>query len=272
MHQITIAPVVDASPIAVQSPDAFPGNAVVRADANTDTGFIGGEGLENDLTRAAEEGRLFGILNGCEYTGSLGRRPGWQRLLMAAQDTAEDWQRDNPGVTVHELAVERLKSLPKRRPLHVLTSVGRIVSQKMQLFFEPLADGRSALEHLLDRLGRSGVLMLLGSGESDYEERLEGIAARLRLATAAEITMEANPGTVECGDPAGYRDAGVEPEYVPIRGGTDGARLSYMGLPCPNIFAGEHSFHSKREWASVQDMQKAVQTIVTIAALYEQKA
>ena len=149
----------------------------IQCPSNTDTGFIGGEGLENDLTRAAEEGRLFGILNGCEYTGSLGRRPGWQRLLMAAQDTAEDWLRDNPGVTVHELAVERLKSLPKRRPLHILTSVGRIVSQKMQLFFEPLADGRSALEHILDRLGRSGVLMLLGSGESDYEERLEGIAA-----------------------------------------------------------------------------------------------
>ncbi len=65
---------------------------------------------------------------------------------------------------------------------------------------------------------------------------------------------------------------GLTPEIGSIRGGTDGARLSYMGLPCPNIFAGEHSFHSKREWASLEDMQKAVQTIVTIASLYEQKA
>ncbi|MCB2204883.1 peptidase T [bacterium] len=66
--------------------------------------------------------------------------------------------------------------------------------------------------------------------------------------------------------------AGITPEIGSIRGGTDGARLSYMGLPCPNIFAGEHSFHSKTEWASVQDMEKAVQTIVNIAALYEEKA
>jgi tripeptide aminopeptidase len=45
-----------------------------------------------------------------------------------------------------------------------------------------------------------------------------------------------------------------------------------MGLPCPNIFAGEHSFHSKREWISVQDMHLAVNTIVAISALYEEKA
>jgi tripeptide aminopeptidase len=65
---------------------------------------------------------------------------------------------------------------------------------------------------------------------------------------------------------------GLTPEIGSIRGGTDGARLSYMGLPCPNIFAGEHSFHSKTEWISVQDMHKAVQTIVAIAALFEEKA
>jgi len=73
--------------------------------------------------------------------------------------------------------LERLNALPKRRPLHVLTSIGRIVSQKMQLFLEPLTDGRSALEHILDRLGRQGVLVMLGSGERDYERRLAAIAA-----------------------------------------------------------------------------------------------
>ncbi|MDH3757511.1 MAG: glycogen/starch synthase [Gammaproteobacteria bacterium] len=150
----------------------------IQCPSNPDTGFIGGEGLEKDLTRAAEQERLFGILNGCEYPASLGRRPGWQRLLMAGCETAEAWLRDDPGTAVHELALGRLNALPNRRPLHILTSVGRIVSQKMQLFFEPLADRRSALEHILDKLGRSGVLILLGSGESDYEERLERIAAK----------------------------------------------------------------------------------------------
>jgi len=83
--------------------------------------------------------------------------------------------------------------------------------------------------------------------------------------------LDEHPQVLEMAEEAMKR-IGITPEIGSIRGGTDGARLSYMGLPCPNIFAGEHSFHSKREWASVQDMHKAVQTIVTIASLYEEKA
>ncbi len=65
--------------------------------------------------------------------------------------------------------------------------------------------------------------------------------------------------------------AGLQPRIGSIRGGTDGSKLSFMGLPCPNIFAGEHSFHSKMEWASVQDMQKAVETLVNLACIWEEK-
>jgi tripeptide aminopeptidase len=65
--------------------------------------------------------------------------------------------------------------------------------------------------------------------------------------------------------------AGLEAKLRRIRGGTDGSRLSFMGLPCPNIFAGEHAFHSKQEWVSVQDMEKAVQTIVNLALIWEEK-
>ncbi len=68
------------------------------------------------------------------------------------------------------------------------------------------------------------------------------------------------------------RRAGVEPVLSSIRGGTDGSRLSYMGLPCPNIFAGEHAFHSKHEWVSVQDMQKAVATIINLAIVWEERS
>ncbi|MES2590799.1 MAG: peptidase T [Bacteroidota bacterium] len=67
------------------------------------------------------------------------------------------------------------------------------------------------------------------------------------------------------------RRSGVEPVLSSIRGGTDGSRFSYMGLPCPNIFAGEHAFHSKHEWVSVQDMQKAVETIVNLCMIWEEK-
>ncbi|WP_316167228.1 MULTISPECIES: peptidase T [unclassified Bradyrhizobium] len=68
------------------------------------------------------------------------------------------------------------------------------------------------------------------------------------------------------------RRAGLEPVRTSIRGGTDGSRLSFMGLPCPNIFAGEHAFHSRQEWVSVQDMEKAVQTIVHLAMIWEERA
>jgi len=66
--------------------------------------------------------------------------------------------------------------------------------------------------------------------------------------------------------------AGLKPIKDIIRGGTDGSKLSYMGLPCPNIFAGEHAFHSKHEWVSVQDMQKAVEVIVNLAMIWEEKS
>ena len=66
------------------------------------------------------------------------------------------------------------------------------------------------------------------------------------------------------------RRAGLPAERRSIRGGTDGSRLSFMGLPCPNLFAGEHAFHSRQEWVSMQDMQKAVDVIVQVARVWEE--
>ena len=65
--------------------------------------------------------------------------------------------------------------------------------------------------------------------------------------------------------------SGIKPVLDSIRGGTDGSRFSFMGLPTANIFAGEHGIHSKQEWVSVQDMQKAVQTIVHLVTIWEEK-
>ena len=62
--------------------------------------------------------------------------------------------------------------------------------------------------------------------------------------------------------------AGIKPKIQPIRGGTDGARLSFMGLPCPNIFAGGHNFHGKLEFVPVESMEKAVEVIKNIIGLY----
>lgn len=58
--------------------------------------------------------------------------------------------------------------------------------------------------------------------------------------------------------------AGVEPIIEPIRGGTDGARLSFMGLPCPNLFTGGHNFHGPYEYVCVESMEKAVEVILNI--------
>lgn len=67
-------------------------------------------------------------------------------------------------------------------------------------------------------------------------------------------------------------ELGIEPKVVPIRGGTDGARLSYMGLPCPNIFAGGHNFHGKLEFVPLESMVKATEVILKILELYTKKA
>ncbi len=63
-------------------------------------------------------------------------------------------------------------------------------------------------------------------------------------------------------------ELGIKPKIKPIRGGTDGSRLSYMGLPCPNIFAGGHNFHGKYEFIPLESMEKATQVILKIAELY----
>ncbi len=85
-----------------------------------------------------------------------------------------------------------------------------------------------------------------------------------------KVVLDQHPEVVEYAVEA-VRRAGVEPHRTSIRGGTDGSRLSFMGLPCPNIFAGEHAFHSKVEWVSVQDMERAVDTIVHLAMIWAEK-
>jgi tripeptide aminopeptidase len=79
--------------------------------------------------------------------------------------------------------------------------------------------------------------------------------------------LDAHPDVVERARIA-IRRAGLTPIEKPIRGGTDGSRLSFMGLPAPNLFAGEHNFHSRLEWTSRQDLEKAVEVIVELARIW----
>ena len=119
----------------------------------------------------------------------------------------------------------------------------------------------------------------------DYEEFLKKLAeetitkfpgARMEFQVIEQYrnmkeVLDKHPHVTEYAVEAMNR-LGIKPIMHPIRGGTDGSRLSFMGLPTPNIFAGEHSFHSQIEWVAVQDMEMAVKTIVEVAKVWEEKA
>ena len=140
------------------------------------TGFIGGEGLEGLLNDARAEGRLVGILNGCEYDLPKARRPGWMRLLGMCEAQLHDWQRRTPANEAHQLARQRISQFPKRRPLHILTSIGRLVAQKATLLLLDAENGNSPLQRLSQDLGRSSVIIVIGSGEPVFEKRMLAVA------------------------------------------------------------------------------------------------
>ena len=112
-------------------------------------------------------------------------------------------------------------------------------------------------------------------------ERLAGAAAARFPGTRVEIgvtesyrnmreVLDRHPEVAAHAREA-IRRAGLEVHDTLIRGGTDGSRLSFMGLPTPNLFAGEHSFHSRLEWVSVQEMDLAVRVIVELCRVWEEK-
>lgn len=80
--------------------------------------------------------------------------------------------------------------------------------------------------------------------------------------------LEKSPETVELLKKA-YENSGITPNFIPIRGGTDGSRLSEMGIPTPNIFTGGHNFHSRFEWASLNQMTQAVNVLINLAILHQ---
>ncbi len=86
-----------------------------------------------------------------------------------------------------------------------------------------------------------------------------------------KVVLDEHPVVVENALEA-IRRAGMQPVRGSIRGGTDGSRLSFMGLPCANVFAGGHAFHSPLEWVSRQDMEKAVSVLVELAKVWEERA
>jgi len=83
--------------------------------------------------------------------------------------------------------------------------------------------------------------------------------------------LDKHPQVVEYAEEA-IKRSGLVLKRESIRGGTDGSKLSFMGLPCPNLFAGEQAIHSKLEFISVQDMNKAVETMVHLVQIWEERS
>ena len=121
----------------------------------------------------------------------------------------------------------------------------------------------SKLHHHAEAIRLITEVILKSYPNSSYELQIKPQYRNMR-----EV-LDQHPQIVEYGLEA-IRRTGLEAKLCSIRGGTDGSRLSFMGLPCPNIFAGEHAFHGKQEWVSIQDMQKAVEVILNLCEVWEE--
>ncbi len=119
-----------------------------------------------------------------------------------------------------------------------------------------LADHKKLLEDIIEEVGQ------------DYPNSTIELEVREQYRNMKEV-LDRHPEVMALAERA-IRSVGITPKPDSIRGGTDGSRLSFMGLPCPNIFAGEHAFHGKQEWASLEEMEKAAEVVVAIARLATQ--
>jgi starch synthase len=150
--------------------------------SNTNQGYFGGEGLEIDLNRAAKDGRLHGILNGCEYPRQRNKKVSFSELLLQCEKELLNWVAAEPIVSsAHLISLHNLTkwlASSTDEPFFVLTSVGRVTDQKVRILQQEMANGQSALEQLLDILGDDGVFLMLGSGDTDLEIFFTKVAAR----------------------------------------------------------------------------------------------
>lgn len=142
--------------------------------------------------------------------------------------------------------------------VHPVAMSGELEQAKVQFIVRDFETANLAKhEALLESLAQQAVSKFNGAR---YE-----IKVTEQYRNMKEV-LDKNPHVMQYAIEA-YKRAGLNPETTNIRGGTDGARLSFMGMPCPNIFTGEMGIHSKQEYVSVQDMQKAVDVCVELAQI-----
>lgn len=202
----------------------------------------------------------------------------------------ETFSADGASVTVHGVSIH--PGYAKGKLVNAIKLAGEILAalpadewspettDKMQGFVHPVAINGNAEKATISFIVRDFATGKL----QEYHDRLKKIAGGI-VAKYSGASMDykateqyrnmkdilaQHPHVVDYAAEAIER-AGLQVKKESIRGGTDGSRLSYMGLPCPNIFTGMQNIHSKLEWVGVKDMVKAVETLMQLAAIWEEK-
>jgi tripeptide aminopeptidase len=172
------------------------------------------------------------------------------------------------------IAAELIEFLPKDRMtpetteeregyVHLHGISGSVEKTEMKFLIRDFTvEGLQVKQEMINSFLR---LLKLKDPRLEYEFEVEESYRNMKY------ILDKHPEVTECALEAISR-TGLVPHQGLIRGGTDGARLSYMGIPTPNIFTGGHNYHSKKEWVSIQDMVKAVETIVHLAMVWEEKS
>ena len=173
-----------------------------------------------------------------------------------------------------KIASQIIDSLPKDKQspestegdegfIHPVSMSGNIESMLVKFIIRDFNEtGLIALENMLEGIVKAVIKLY---PKSTYNMRV------IQQYRNYKSVLDKEPHIVNYAMEAIER-TGIKPVLSSVRGGTDGSRLSFMGLPCPNIFAGEHAFHGKHEWVSIQDMHIAVDTIINLCMIYEEKA
>lgn len=203
----------------------------------------------------------------------------------------ETFSADGVRITVHGVIAH--PGYAKGKLVNALKIVGEILAalpnnewspettEHRQGFVHPVAIGGAAEQATIDFIIRDFETANL----QKHEERLKNIAGNIvamhpkasmqfeikeQYRNMKEIVSQ-HPELIAYAEEA-IRRAGLQPKKELIRGGTDGSRLSFMGLPCPNLFTGMQAIHSRHEWIGVKDMEKAVMTMVHLVQIWEEKS
>ncbi|MEP6464783.1 MAG: peptidase T [Parafilimonas sp.] len=203
----------------------------------------------------------------------------------------ETFSADGVRITIHGVIAH--PGYAKNKLVNAIKIVGEIAAalptkefspettDKREGFIHPVAINGIAEKATIDFIIRDFDTANLAK----YEERLQAIAEKVlhhhpKATMEFKVTeqyrnmkeiLEQHPQVADYAKEA-YERVGLHVVNEPIRGGTDGSRLSFMGLPCPNIFTGMQAIHSKHEWIGVKDMEKAVEVLVKLVQVWEEKS